>query len=306
MRNGMMILSGLMTVMLLAGLYFYMQKEPLVLPQAPQESQGNDVEEQVRLQTINQENPGYSLQHDVVNITFDAGENWREVPIAIEQLFAGEYQGNEQELITGSYHLTERMAAFLYTENPTADVARIMLVYSEDGGDTWKESTVVEQSSPIRFREMNFIDDTFGYVILSSGRTMSQEYSAVYVTNDGGETWEATTDPPSTRMVAFGGFVDDVTGFISYGTIDPDEPDMYVTLDSGGHWQASTFHVPEKYDQIFVQAEVPVKEDNQLKVLVNQGPNGDYEGGNVKGEFVSEDDGVTWKFSKEVEPDVEN
>ena len=39
--------------------------------------------------------------------------------------------------------------------------------------------------------------------------------------------------------------------------------------------------------------------EEELTVLLNQGPNGDYEGGRVKGKFVSNDNGKTWIFQKE-------
>lgn len=132
---------------------------------------------------------------------------------------------------------------------------------------------------------------------------MSQEYSVVYVTRDGGETWKATVDPPTTRLLAFGGFVNDTTGFLSYGTVNPEEPDVYVTQDAGETWVYAVFNLPKKYESIFVQAEVPIKDGEYLSVLVNQGPNGDYRGGHIKGEFISEDNGLTWEFSREVEPD---
>jgi hypothetical protein len=49
-------------------------------------------------------------------------------------------------------------------------------------------------------------------------------------------------------------------------------------------------------------AEVPFQEDDHLTVLINQGPNGDYLGGKVKGKFISSDNGKTWAFSMEVLP----
>lgn len=132
---------------------------------------------------------------------------------------------------------------------------------------------------------------------------MSQEYSTAFLTYDGGETWEATADPPTTRLIANGGFIDETTGFLSYGTINPEEPDFYVTQDGGSTWDKAIFNIPEKYDKIFAQAEVPVKEENHLAILVNQGHNGDYQGGRVKGKFISKDNGLTWDFSMEVLPD---
>jgi hypothetical protein len=61
--------------------------------------------------------------------------------------------------------------------------------------------------------------------------------------------------------------------------------------------------IPGQYKRIFVIAEVPFKEEDHLAVYVNQGPNGDYEGGKVRGKFISEDQGRTWSFQEEVQPD---
>ncbi|RKQ33984.1 WD40/YVTN/BNR-like repeat-containing protein [Oceanobacillus halophilus] len=124
----------------------------------------------------------------------------------------------------------------------------------------------------------------------------------IFLTHDGGENWEETNNPGITRLIYDGGFVDETTGFLSYGTINPEEPNLYVTQNSGKTWSKANFQIPEKYQPIFVSAEVPVKEGEHLAVLVNQGPNGDYQGGQVKGKFISEDNGKTWEFLMEVEP----
>ena len=239
-----------------------------------------------------------------MNITYNAGNGWIKVPIDTESLFQGEYRGNKTELIEDSYLLTEDIAAFLYAEETHQDYAQsVLLKYSRDQGDTWQDSVITDSFAPMRFRKVDFLNDSFGYVILSGDRTMSQEYSVVFLTHDGGETWEATTELPTTSLIAFGSFVDEQTGYLSYGTINPEEPDVYVTQNGGDTWTQAQFEIPEKYERIFVQAEEPIKEENYLSVLVNQGPNGDYEGGRVKGKFFSEDNGLTWKFLMEVEPD---
>ncbi|MEY8741007.1 oxidoreductase, partial [Bacillales bacterium AN1005] len=99
-----------------------------------------------------------------------------------------------------------------------------------------------------------------------------------------------------------GGFINESTGFLSFGTINPEEPDVYVTEDGGETWTNAVFQIPDEYKRIFVTAEVPIKEGNHLAVLVNQGANGDYKGGKVKGKFLSDDNGKTWEFQQEVEP----
>lgn len=254
------------------------------------------------LQPINNDTISYSLQNNKLNITYNKGDDWITVPVEKDQLFKGEYNGNKQQLIDGSYILSEKRAAFLYSVGSHWENQRIVLTYSLDQGKTWKEATVTEPFPAMRYRKAAFINDHFGYVIISGGRTMSQEFSSVYLTHDGGQSWEETTNSDVTRLISDGGFIDESTGFLSFGTINPEEPDLYVTNDGGKSWAKAVVHIPEKYNKIFVTAEVPTIEEDHLSVLVNQGPNGDYLGGKVKGKFISEDRGKTWTFSEEVQP----
>ena len=198
------------------------------------------------------------------------------------KLFAGEYNGNEQELIEKSYILTQNRAAFLHS-----DGGSMKLIYTLDQGESWENTVVNDQYPSIRFRKVGFLNESFGYVIISGDRTMSQEWTTVYLTNDGGKQWKETNHSNVTRLIYDGGFVDENTGFLSFGILNPVEPDLYHTHDGGISGVKQLFTIPEKYHEIFVIAEVPFKEENHLAVYINQGPNGDYEGGKVKGKFVS-------------------
>ncbi|MFD2924365.1 WD40/YVTN/BNR-like repeat-containing protein [Halobacillus naozhouensis] len=305
MKKLILVLATIMMVGLITGTFFYQNQNQNSLLQLNQKT--NMLEKSKSAYQVEKLQPktlepvhnnmiSYTLQNNELNITYDNGNNWVKVPVEKDLLFNGEYNGNEQELINGSYILTEDRAAFLYKQD------RIFLKYSLDHGKTWKESVVTEALPGIRFRKVGFLNDRFGYVVLSGDRTMSQELSTVFLTHDGGETWEETASPPTTRLIADGGFVDENTGFMSYGTINPQKPNLYVTQDGGKTWSKAVIHIPERYDKVFVQAEFPVKENNHLSVLVNQGPNGDYAGGKVKGKFISKDNGLTWDFSMEVQP----
>ncbi|MGM8363932.1 WD40/YVTN/BNR-like repeat-containing protein [Virgibacillus sp. W0181] len=313
MKNVILGLSSIMMVALIIGTYFYQNQNSIVIPELNEQTESADntkspnAAEQSQsqsepLQPVNNENISYTLQNDELNITYDEGSDWVKVPIEKDFLFEGEYRGNKQELIDGSYILNENRAAFLYSEGVNRKSKKIVITYSLDRGKTWHDRVVTKPFAPMRFRKVDFLNDQFGYIVISGGRTMSQELSIVFLTHDGGQTWVSTAELPTTRLIAFGGFVDETTGFLSYGTINPEEPDVYVTQNGGESWNQAVFNIPEKYDRVFVQAEVPVIEDDHLTVLVNQGPNGDYEGGNIKGKFISEDNGLTWKFSTEVQP----
>jgi hypothetical protein len=283
---------------------FFFEKHPeLTAPslnqpiEEPPATQKSEQAHPISLQPIYVDNlSGYSLQNDQLQITFNKGSDWILVPIEKEKLFAGEYNGNKQELIEKSYILTKNFTAFLYSESSS-----IKLKYSLNQGETWEDSVVTAQYPPIRFRKVDFFNEAFGYVIISGDRAMSQEWTTVYITNDGGKHWKETTHSNVTRLIYDGGFVDENTGFLSFGILNPVEPDLYVTQDGGNSWHEAIITIPEKYHEIFVMAEVPFKEENHLAIFINQGPNGDYEGGKIKGKFISNDNGNTWEFSMEVE-----
>lgn len=244
------------------------------------------------------EKNGYALTNNQLKITFDKGNHWVTVPVKKDQLFKGEYNGNKQELIENSYVLTEKRAAFIYSDE--SEDKETLLIYTLDQGKTWHRAVVEKNFPGIRIRKVAFLNDHFGYVILTGDRTMSQEGSSAYLTHDGGKTWHVTNYTGNTRLLFDGGFIDESTGFMSYGTINPEEPDFYVTQDGGKSWKKAKINIPAKYHKIFVTAEIPKKEGNHLVLLVNQGPNGDYKGGKVKGKFISKDNGLTWEFSAEV------
>ena len=291
-----------MFILIIATVFHYQNSKEITYPQLNQLNNLQDTQapqsEIKQLQPINiDEMITYTLQNDKVNITYNKGNDWIKVPVEKDQLFEGEYNGDKQVLIENSYILEENRVAFLYSINQ-----RITLIYSNDQGKTWEESLVTEPFPVMRFRKVDFPNENFGYIIISGDRTMSQEASHVFLTHDGGKSWEETNNSGVTRLISDGGFLDELTGFLSFGTINPVKPDLYVTDDGGNSWSEAVINIPEKYHQIFVTAETPVKVGEELTVLLNQGPNGDYEGGRVKGKFVSNDNGKTWIFQKEVQP----
>lgn len=303
MKKIILVLAGsIMFTLIIATVFYYQNSKEITQlnnlrgTQAPQSEIKQPHSEQLQPIDID-ETITYSLQNDKVNITFNKGSDWIEVPVEKDQLFEGEYNGDKQVLIENSYILSENRVAFLYSINH-----RITLIYSNDQGKTWEESLVTGLFPVMRFRKVDFLNENFGYIIISGDRTMSQEASHVYLTHDGGKSWEETNNSGVTRLMSDGAFIDELTGFLSFGTINPVEPDLYVTEDGGNSWSEAVINVPEKYHQIFVIAETPVKVGEELTVLLNQGPNGDYEGGRVKGKFVSNDNGKTWSFQKEVQP----
>ncbi|WP_282137491.1 WD40/YVTN/BNR-like repeat-containing protein [Rossellomorea aquimaris] len=290
----------LMVIGIIAGTFIFEKTPNVNQPETPEISDSVPPP----LQPVNEAAPvGYSLQQDQLQITYNQGDEWVKVPIEKELLFEGEYSGNEDELIEASYVLNQNRAAFLYTHDYSSPDKGVRLIYSNNKGQTWENVKVTGSSPPIRFRKVDFINDSFAYAILSADRTMSQELTTVYLSKDGGKSWNEMPRPDIMRLISDGGFVDENTGFLSFGILNPEQPDLQVTQDGGQSWNEASMDIPDQYEKIFVIAEVPFKEENHLAVYVNQGPNGDYKGGKVKGKFISIDRGRTWSFQEEVQPD---
>ncbi len=306
MRKVLIALSCMIVLSIILSIFYEQSREPVPLPlynveQNQQQEESNTPEEKDPLVPINVEDKiGYSLQNDALQITYDDGNTWAPVPIEKDLLFEGEYQGNKTELIDNSFILTESTAAFLYSNGG------VQVIYSQNQGHTWQESIVVNGVPAIRFRKIEFLDDQFWYVIFSTDRTMSAEGSLIYISTNQGESWQSINMPDTTRLVADGGFVDEETGFMSYGTINPEEPDLYVTNDQGETWERAVFDIPSQYARVFVIAKAPFKEEDHLALIMDQGPNGDYyRDGLIRAKFISKDNGHTWEFAEEVEPENE-
>ncbi|WYP25712.1 sialidase family protein [Alkalihalobacillus sp. FSL W8-0930] len=298
-----------LSIFMFSGLTVGLFMEQKAMTSLPEQTQTETFEEQVQLTEeqdpilpFTDQEVDYTINQDEFLVTFDQGENWMDVPIEPQSLFNGEYSGNYEELINNSYLLTKQKAMFMYAIHEGNGLS-VRTISSTDQGQSWQDSVVTDSIPYIRYRKMELVNETFGYLIFTGDRTMSSEMPYVYLTYDGGVSWTSVGIPDTLRLVADGGFVDESTGFLSYGVINPDAPDFYVTNDAGNSWTEAEIQVPDEYKEIFVQAESPFILDDQLLLHINQGSNGDYAGGLIKGEFSSKDNGLTWEFNKDVEPD---
>ena len=309
MKKWTVILSSIIILILLIADFIYLKEidlknnEPNLDMGEKEEGTETIEKEEIRLSA--DETIDYALANNQVHITFNKGKEWIEVPIKQHPIL-NEQSSMNDELAEGSYLLTKKRIAFLSSVETANPVGQLYVNYSFDSGITWHESLVDEMYLGNRFWRVDFIDDQFGYIIATGEKVVTQEVIYIYLTKDGGQSWQpASQEQIVTRLIADGGFIDNSTGFLSVSGINPTAPEVLVTYDSGKTWKQSVIDVPEQYQEIFVSAEMPYIEENRLAVLINQGPNGDYKGAKVKGKFISTDKGATWRFSTEVEANAD-
>ncbi|OAB47350.1 WD40/YVTN/BNR-like repeat-containing protein [Paenibacillus antarcticus] len=258
----------------------------------------------------NLENNRYQIYNKKLRVTYDNGYHWKVVPASLEELFAGDYNGSRQNLIDGSYVITRDRMAFVIGEQIVIDNeyrgTNFSILQSTDKGKTWIKKYVTD-SPDVRVRFLGFTSEQNGYLIISSEGTMGFEANAIYNTNDGGNRWIMTgTVKDTNRHITSGSFINENIGFISFGSIavnsEPEGPSVYRTFDGGKNWDEIEIPIPSEFKGIFTVAEVPTFDEIQGILHVNQGPNGDYQGGNVVARFNSIDEGATWSFVDLVEP----
>lgn len=184
---------------------------------------------------------------------------------------------------------------------------KVIVIYSTDKGETWKESSVPGSFPSVSIRILGFTSKQNGYLIVTNDRTMSFEGHVVFKTTDGGKSWKQANSVQNVNsLVTDGGFINDRLGFISLGSKNEvgkqPHPYLFRTSDGGGTWGEVEVPIPAEYQGVFTVAQMPVFDGSQGTLLVNQGPSGDFQGGKVLAKFISIDDGLTWHFSNLVDP----
>ncbi|WP_249260862.1 hypothetical protein [Virgibacillus pantothenticus] len=82
----------------------------------------------------------YAIENEQLFVTYDKGTDWIHVPIEKSLLFAGDYNGREDELILQSYILSEERTVFLHPKGENA----VAITYSLNKGKSWQTSVIVE------------------------------------------------------------------------------------------------------------------------------------------------------------------
>lgn len=259
----------------------------------------------------------YQIKNNFLSVTYDGGERFINVPVDISKLpVVDNGSTGSQSLAKGSYIVSTTRTAFLYGGSINgASKTPLTVVYTTDLGEQWT-TCEIDETYGAQYYYIDFFDENSGvivaeYVSGSSGFA----YSKIYVTSNGGNSWAASGQGPSTGFIKGAKFINSQTGFFAYQYDEEVDSNLYVTYDG-----AKTFekiYLPEQklentvaeavgeeaeWNDVFIEASVPVVDkDKDIIVYLTQGIEGKYNNGKTAAKYISTDRGVTFRYSGLVE-----
>ena len=156
--------------------------------------------------------------------------------------------------------------------------------------------------------ETHFLTEQVGYQLFVVDAALGSRFYTLNKTTDGGNTWDViNADPFSGQLGVSSGitYIDEYLGFIGLSHSGGSYADLYRTTDAGVTFVKVTLPVievpltdTEKYAP-FDFPEMPYQESGNLFLQVNQGQDGDYNGGS-KVLYQSKDNGESWTVVGEI------
>lgn len=181
-------------------------------------------------------------------------------------------------------------------------------IYSGDSSNLNEE----EQNDNInkfdyQIAEEFYLSENLGYRLAVTGAAAGSRFYSLFISNNGGETWEVLNRDPFGSSGGAAGmiFIDEKLGFLALSHSGGSYADLYRTEDGGLSYEK--VEMPkvkvalgdgEDYNP-FDFPEMPYEENGVLNLLVGQGSDGDYNG-NCDGLYKSNDKGKTWEYVKEM------
>ena len=252
----------------------------------------------------------YRIRSSTLEVSFDGGDSYSAVPVDLKYLMVSD--DDTSVLEPGSFVLKQAVTAFV-TGGATINGEKVpvSVIYTQDQGNSWV-TTPVDQIFDVSYIYMKMFNETDGVLVLAYAKAGEQEFSKIYNTRDGCETWDPVGNGPENFALKGVLYTDPETAFFTYHYNENVKNNLSVSHDGAKSFSAVTW--PEgkletgtdeqqlKWSDVFKEASVPVQDQNGLLVVyLTQGEGGTYMGGQAAAKYVSDDNGNNWKFTEIVQ-----
>ncbi len=248
----------------------------------------------------------YDATKDRYFQTTNYGDSWQEVPISAAATHRGDYT-----LTTGSipvdyfmdhtYDISPEFSWYLYSPKEAVDgKLDLNFLVSKDNGVTWENHEIGQFSERLRFRSLQQLKNGQLMLTTSTSDIMSEEYINLYYSHDEGSTWiqgaSTTIEHPLQNVT----FISQTTGFLAT------REKLFYTSNGGTSFDEAQLNIPDEYSKegldIFTSPyEVTQKSANVLSIRLNLVKTKDVDINKLfECEFVSNDQGATWQFEKQI------
>ncbi|MDD3368115.1 MAG: M56 family metallopeptidase [Lachnospiraceae bacterium] len=261
----------------------------------PQQDYNDVAEIDMGVSAVEETLADYRIVENQLEATID-GSTWESVPLSLEMLFdrGDQMDGVLSSVQEKSFQVNDTKQIFAYGGSNITSAA---VVYRNADG-TWENHTVTTKYQSVRRFFVSFPEDAeHGFLILTNDRTMYQEASILFTTEDGGRTWIEKGDAGpdlqtmSHSLTTGASFITNEIGFLSIRSSSGEPPELWRTDNGGITWTLLEIQdVPEYYSMAYP----PELQNGQL--ILYLGMEEYSEMGGEKAVYLSDDMGETWTY----------
>lgn len=226
------------------------------------------------------EENGYIIKNGILYIRYD-NENVIEVP--------GDFSEGSYILNKENYQISKEKTVFSFN----LDDERYLL-FSDDMGYSWEKVELKENS---QITNLQFLNKDVGYMLRIDDTALgSSAFGKICKTSDGGRNWmdiDIQLENEEKNVFTKGSqmkFIDEKVGFFWLDRQGAESAELFRTEDGGKTFSKINVIESDIYDYY----SLPKEENGKLVLRVEQGSDGDYNGGDYK-TYYSEDKGKSWK-----------
>ncbi len=249
----------------------------------------------------------YRIKNAALTVTYNKGERYITVPVNINDVL---YEDNSTDKLKyGSYCISTTKTAFLYGGKRNGnDRIPITLVYTDDMGENWITSEI-DTIYNANYYYVEFFDEKTGIIFVGYDRNNLKESYKIYVTSDGGQSWNPIADERTGNIIKGVKFIDSSTGFLCYEYSEEMDSNLYRTADGGKTFEKVVLESQEldstalqnnsnlTWSDVYREATVPTYgSDRIVTVYLMQGEQSQYNNGKTVAKYQSTDKGKTFKY----------